>query len=320
MATIRDVARLSGYSITTVSRVLNHSGYVSQQALRKIKQVMQQLDYVPNETARDLSNGQNHKIGVILPQIRTPYFAQILNGVAEAAFSTDYSITLLPSEYNEQAEVYYLEQLRRKEYAGLIITSHGLPLEKLAAYTKYGSLVLCEDPGNISLAAVFTDRYAVFIKIFRWLQQQQIKRIACMFYRPAKSSATTRLTLTAYQEIYQTQLAANLVMTGISSPRTAYLAAQKLAQQVQAPQCILTNSDSNAVAVRQYYIDQQLPIPIIIGQGYEMASFAVKLPTINYHLYELGQKAFEIALADAPLTTKIKLPADFISQNDHFIL
>lgn len=102
MPTIRDVARRSGYSITTISRVLNHTGYVSSKATKKIKTVMQEMDYVPNAIARDLSNGRTHKIGVILPQIKNPYFSKILEGIMEAAFSTDYSIMLLPSNYDEK--------------------------------------------------------------------------------------------------------------------------------------------------------------------------------------------------------------------------
>ncbi|MBA1393612.1 LacI family transcriptional regulator, partial [Lactobacillus sp. XV13L] len=279
MATSRDVARLSGYSITTVSRVLNHSGYVSQKAIRKIKQVMEQLDYVPNAIARDLSNGRTHKIGVILPQIRAPYFGQILNGIAEAAFSTDYSITLLPSEYDEAAEIYYLEQLRRKEYDGLIITSHGLPLEKLAAYNKYGPLVCCEDPGTLPLAAVFTDRYSAFVQLFQWLHDQQINRVACMFYRGAQLSATTRLTLAAYQKVYGQKLPDDLLMPKITSTKAAYLGVQKTAQTVQNLQGIFANSDGNAIVARHYFLNHHLKLPLIIGQGYEISSLAVKMPT-----------------------------------------
>lgn len=102
MPTIRDVARRSGYSITTISRVLNHTGYVSSKATKKIKTVMQEMDYVPNTIARDLSNGRTHQIGVILPQIKNPYFSKILEGIMEAAFSTDYSFMLLPSNYDEK--------------------------------------------------------------------------------------------------------------------------------------------------------------------------------------------------------------------------
>lgn len=155
MATIRDVARISGYSISTVSRALNQSGYVSKTAQLKINRVIHELDYVPNAIARDLSTGKTHKIGVILPHIRDPYFSKILNGIMDAAFATNYSVILLPSEYDEGLEMHYLEQLKRKEYDGLIVTSHGIPLERLEKYNQYGPIVCCEDTGTNQLMPSF---------------------------------------------------------------------------------------------------------------------------------------------------------------------
>ena len=313
MPTIRDVARRSGYSITTISRVLNHTGYVSSKATKKIKTVMQEMDYVPNAIARDLSNGRTHKIGVILPQIKNPYFSKILEGIMEAAFSTDYSIMLLPSNYDEKKELYYLEQLRRKEYEGLIITSHGLPLKKLAAYNKYGPIVCCEDPEQLSLAAVFTDRLAVFVQMFQWLHAQKIQSITCMFYRNAQASATTRLTLAAYQKVYQQELAQDFILTNIRDASSAYQAVKKVNPQTQY---IFTNNDSNAIAVRQYYLDHQKALPGIIGQGHEISSFLANLPTIDYHLSELGRQAFQLVCAQPYEAQKVKLTADFITKYD----
>lgn len=63
MPTIRDIARKSGYSVSTVSRVLNQQKYVSDAAKEAIEAVIKQLDYVPNSLARDLSFGQNKNIG-----------------------------------------------------------------------------------------------------------------------------------------------------------------------------------------------------------------------------------------------------------------
>lgn len=313
MSTIRDVARRSGYSITTISRVLNHSGYVSSKATKKIKTVMQKMDYVPNEIARDLSKGRTHLIGVLLPQIRTPYFSKILDGIVEAAFSTDYSIMLLPSNYDKKKEIYYLEKLRRREYEGLIITSHGLPLKKIADYNKYGSIVCCEDPGQLTLSSVFTDRLEVFIKLFQWLHAQKMQFITCMFYHNAKSSATTRLTLAAYQKVYQQELDQNFILTNITDAFIAYQAGKRINSQTQY---IFTNSDINAIAVRQYYLDHKQSLPGIIGQGHEASSFLVNLPTIDYHLFELGRWAFKLVCNHPHEFKKVKITADLITKYD----
>ena len=67
MANIKDVAQRSGYSVATVSRALNHHGYVSETAQAKIEAAIADLNYVPNGVAQDLSQGKTFTIGVVCP-------------------------------------------------------------------------------------------------------------------------------------------------------------------------------------------------------------------------------------------------------------
>ena len=78
MATLKDVAKASGLTVGTVSRVLNNRGYISDKTREKVYQVMKELNYQPNEMARSLSKQKNNTIGIILPQIEHPYFAKVL--------------------------------------------------------------------------------------------------------------------------------------------------------------------------------------------------------------------------------------------------
>ncbi|TAR47962.1 LacI family transcriptional regulator, partial [Lactiplantibacillus plantarum] len=86
MTNIHDIARLSGYSVSTVSRVLNHQNYVSAKTRGDIEAVINKLDYVPNAVARNLSRGATLTIGVVLPHVDHPYFTQLLHGIMRAAF------------------------------------------------------------------------------------------------------------------------------------------------------------------------------------------------------------------------------------------
>jgi DNA-binding LacI/PurR family transcriptional regulator len=315
MATIRDVARISGYSISTVSRALNQSGYVSKAAQLKINQVIHELDYVPNAIARDLSTGKTHKIGVILPHIRDPYFSRILNGIMDAAFATNYSVILLPSEYDEGLEMHYLEQLKRKEYDGLIVTSHGIPLERLEKYNQYGPIVCCEDTGTNQLNAVFSDRESAYTSAFKWLQRQQIKRIAFLFSRRAGVSATSSITLKTFAQVYGDLPPDNYIVTGISTPADGYLAAAKLQQNAPDLQYIFGNGDDIISGVRQYYVDHQLTIPGLIGQGHQISGVASAIPTIDPHFYVIGGQALQLVLAATTTVRKIKVHSDFIIDN-----
>ncbi|PIO84167.1 hypothetical protein BSQ39_11645 [Loigolactobacillus backii] len=315
MATIRDVARISGYSISTISRAINQSGYVSKAAQLKINQVIHDLDYVPNAIARDLSTGKTHKIGVILPHIRDPYFSKILNGIMDAAFAADYSLILLPSEYDEALEMHYLEQLKRKEYDGLIITSHGIPLERLEKYNQYGPIVCCEDTGDTQLSSVFSDRESAYTAAFKWLKQKRIERIALLFSRRAGVSATSSITLKTFAQVYGRLPPDNFMITGISTPAAGYLAAEKLVKNTTDLQYIFGNGDDIISGVRQYYVDQQLPVPGLIGQGHQISGVASAIPTIDPHFYEIGGQALQLVLESGNTIRKIKMHSDFIINN-----
>ncbi len=74
MANIHDIARLSGFSTATVSRVINQQHYVAPSTRAAIQAVIDQLDYVPSTMAQNLSAGKTRTIGVILPHTDHPYF------------------------------------------------------------------------------------------------------------------------------------------------------------------------------------------------------------------------------------------------------
>ena len=86
MATLKDVAKASGLTVGTVSRVLNNRGYISDKTREKVYQVMKELNYQPNETARALSKQKSNTIGVILPNIEHPYFAKVLSRLERSCF------------------------------------------------------------------------------------------------------------------------------------------------------------------------------------------------------------------------------------------
>lgn len=145
MANIRDIARLTGYSVSTVSRVINQHPYVDEVKRAEILAMMKKLDYVPNASARQLSYGKTRNIGVILPYANHPYFDQLIGGIIESAFDEDYKVTLLPTNYQANREMMYMEEFAGKAFDGLIITSRANHLEALLPYQKYGPIVFCEE-------------------------------------------------------------------------------------------------------------------------------------------------------------------------------
>ena len=81
MITIKDVARRANVGIATVSRMLNNTGYVSDEARLRIDQAIQELNYIPNERARNLSMKKSRCIGVIIPDLQTPFYSAFIRQV-----------------------------------------------------------------------------------------------------------------------------------------------------------------------------------------------------------------------------------------------
>lgn len=78
-AKLQDVAALAGVSVTTVSRVINQKGYLSQQTINKVHAAMKELNYYPNSLARSLQGKSTKLVGLIFPNIDTIFYAELAN-------------------------------------------------------------------------------------------------------------------------------------------------------------------------------------------------------------------------------------------------
>lgn len=85
MATIKDIAARAGVTATTVSRVINNRGYISEETRKKVTQAMQEMNYQPNELARSLAKAHSNTIGVIVPHISHPFFSKMISALESAA-------------------------------------------------------------------------------------------------------------------------------------------------------------------------------------------------------------------------------------------
>lgn len=125
MATIKDVAKEAGLTVTTVSRVLNNRGYISENARQKVDEAMKKLNYQPNEMARSLRKKSN-LIGVIVPHIRHPYFAEMISNLEHEAYKEGYRILLCNTQDKEEREREYVDICKSNRVAGIIIFSGGV--------------------------------------------------------------------------------------------------------------------------------------------------------------------------------------------------
>lgn len=130
--TIRDVARVSGFSVATVSRVLNGSGPVADATRRRVREVAASLRFSPNVAARSLSTRRTHTLGVLLPDLHGEFFSEVIRGVDQAAQAHGYHI-LVSSSHNAPAEISAALATMRGRVDGVAIMSPVIDARTLAA-------------------------------------------------------------------------------------------------------------------------------------------------------------------------------------------
>lgn len=128
MATIQEVAKHAGVGVATVSRVLNGSGYVKESTKEKIMQSIKELDYTPNEMAKNLYHNRTGIVAVIVPEVSHPFFAEFVNAVEIALCSHGYRMMLCNTWQERNYERQYLEMLKKRQVDGIIFGAHTLDI------------------------------------------------------------------------------------------------------------------------------------------------------------------------------------------------
>ena len=124
MVGMRDVARKAGVSLSTVSLVVNGTGYVSAEMRGRVEAAMRELDYIPNELARNLYSGRTSLIGVIVPTIRHPFFSTLTASLQRAFAARGLRTMLCSTADAEGGEVEYVDMLRRRMMDGIVMGAH----------------------------------------------------------------------------------------------------------------------------------------------------------------------------------------------------
>jgi LacI family transcriptional regulator len=119
--TIRDVARLSGVSPMTVSRVINDSERVSPETRRRVEQAISELGYVPSRLARGLSRQRTGTLAVIVPDVANPFFTAVVRAAEEVARRADYHVILCDTRADLSVEQDVIEELIAHRVEGMVI-------------------------------------------------------------------------------------------------------------------------------------------------------------------------------------------------------
>ncbi|HEX2623040.1 MAG TPA: LacI family DNA-binding transcriptional regulator [Phototrophicaceae bacterium] len=145
--TLEDVAHEAGVSMMTVSRVINHTGRISEQTRQHVFEVIERLGYRPNRAARTLVTNQTFMVAFVVPDITNPYFSEIFQGVEDVLRHENYHVLVANSNEIPAREKDVLERLDDTTIDGLIICSSRLTDDDLIPLIeKFSSVVTVTRP------------------------------------------------------------------------------------------------------------------------------------------------------------------------------
>lgn len=125
MATIKDVARQAGVSVTTVSHVVNRTRHVSAEGRNRVEAAIRDLGYVPSAIARSLKSNHTRTLGMLIPNSSNPYFAEVVHSVENHCFGAGYNLILCNTHDDAHRQASYLQVLAERRVDGLIVVSTG---------------------------------------------------------------------------------------------------------------------------------------------------------------------------------------------------
>ena len=136
--TIKDVARRTGVSHSTVSRALRGNSLISFETAERIRQAAQEMGYQPSAAARSLKTNRTQVLGVIVSSIADPFFGEILNGIEACAQERGYSLFIAASQHDPVKERQIVQTMMEQRTDGVIICSSSFSAEQGRQLLSYG--------------------------------------------------------------------------------------------------------------------------------------------------------------------------------------
>ena len=312
---LEDVAKLANVSKTTVSRVLNNRGYLSQETIEKVHDAMEKLNYQPNAAARQLFKQQTGIIGLIFPTIANPFFGEMVNHLEKELYKKGFKVIIGDAMNNKDKETDYLNQLLAGQVDGLIVGTHN---QGIAEY-KYSQLpvVAIDRVMNADIPIIASDNY----EGGRIATERLIKAGAKHIVHtngPVDLETPARRRRQAYEDVMQAHGLTPYTFTldfniSLQEKRQMYT---ELLQQHPEIDAMFVANDVDATIILSIARDLGIKVPgdlLIIGYdgtGF-MRNIVPELSTIIQPMHQMAVTAVEVLMdriANKPTENEYILP------------
>ncbi|WP_421761724.1 LacI family DNA-binding transcriptional regulator [Devosia sp.] len=323
MATIHDVAQDAGVSPTTVSRYLNNRIELPATTSARIDAAILKLDYRPNLLAKRLSTGKSEAVGLVTPEIREPFFAELASAFEDEADRHGYTVFMSSTRSNRDREIACLERLHDRHVDGLLMmtnTPDDGTLAKLIG-TRRNVVLVDEDIPGVNVPRLFVENEQGAHAATRHLIEAGHSRIAYLggprglLTVGERQAGFTRAMTEAGLTVRPDYLA-----LGSFAPDMARAATMRFLELDEPPTAIFASSDYLAIGAVTALRDRSIGIPTqmsLIGFD-DMPLGALLTPpltAIRQPVEALGRQGFQLLLAllnGEPIPMLTRLPVELI--------
>jgi DNA-binding LacI/PurR family transcriptional regulator len=306
MASLQEVARRARVSIATVSRVLNKSDKVVPETRATVEQALRDLGYRPSRVARRLrmNTGHAHLVGLIIPDIQNPFYAEIARGVEDAAYASEYALILCNSDENLAKERFYLEVMQAESVDGIVLPPFNDTDAGVVELVKTGIPVVCVDRSHAKVKTdlVEVDNYQGALEAVRHLIERGHRSIALIEGRTQVSTSRER------RRGYLDALAANgitprkeLMRAGDFKQESGRILTNELLDLRKPPTALFVCNNLMTVGALSALHQRGVRIPQELALvGFDDLPWAEALdppPTVvRQPAYDVGRQAMELLL------------------------
>lgn len=318
-ASIKDVAKEAGVSIATVSRVLNDVDVVNEETKKKVQEAIKKLGYRPNIVARSLKTQRTKTIGILVPDISSQFYPEVVRGAEDVANIYDYNIMLCNSDLDIEKEKEYLRVLKEKMVDGVIYMSSSLKpeiLELINELSLVTVLVETKDENGL-LPSVTIDSLQAAYEGTKYLIDKGNKKIGYIGV-PKDSFNAWSMRYEGYEKALKEsglEVNENLVYLHDLRTKSGYDAVDTMVQH-GGVDAIFCASDELAMGAINALREKGIKVPDdvdVVGFNdiYTASIFYPKLTTISQPMYDMGSVAMRMLIK---LVTKQNL------DEKHFVL
>lgn len=322
--TINDVAKQSGVSTATVSRIINGQSGYTEKTREKVLEIIQEMGYKPNAIARGLVNKRTNTIGVLLPNLSSRLASALLKGIENSAHKLDYSVIICDTESDGKRTIEYLDVLTEKQIDGIIITSEWLKdlYEEAIVKMKIPVVLVLTASSHLQIPYIKVDDYQASYQATKYLIEKGHKHIGMISgSKKDKQAGLPRI------EGYRNAMSDHSLKfseTSISYGDFAYKSGMRCMEELlkMSPEitAVFAASDEMAVGALSCAYKKGIKVPddlSIIGyddtQDAEMA--IPPLTTVHQPIYEMGKMAVEMLLNTKENVGSILMPHHIVERD-----